>query len=186
MTDTLAARNVPWLLALTMFFSGALLFTVQPLYARMVLPLLGGSPAVWNTAMVFYQVMLLCGYLYAHASIRWLTPRQQVLVHGVILALPLFVLPMTVPASWVPPADATPVPWLLALLLVGVGLPFFAVSTTSPLVQAWFARSGHLSAANPYALYAASNAGRFARSSQASAMPYWASGTESSNIEPNT
>ena len=142
-----------------MFVSGTLLFLVQPLYARMVLPLLGGSPAVWNTAMVFYQVMLLAGYLYAHASIRWLNVRQQVAVHAVVLALPLIVLPMTVPASWLPPADATPVPWLLALLLVGVGLPFFAVSTTSPLVQAWFARSGHPSATNPYALYAASNAG---------------------------
>ncbi len=145
--------------AVTMFASGALLFLVQPMIAKMVLPLLGGSPAVWNTAMLFYQVMLLTGYLYAHASQRWLSFRQQVVLHLTVLALPVVVLPMTVPATWLPPADRSPIPWLLALLLMAAGLPFFAVSTTSPLLQNWFARSAHPRAANPYPLYAASNTG---------------------------
>lgn len=145
--------------AITMFASGALLFLVQPMIAKMVLPLLGGSAAVWNTAMLFYQVMLLTGYLYAHASQRWLSIRQQVVLHLLVIALPIVALPMSVPADWLPPADRSPIPWLLALLLVSAGLPFFAVATTSPLLQSWFARSGHARAANPYALYAASNAG---------------------------
>jgi hypothetical protein len=145
--------------AVAMFASGALLFLVQPMIAKMVLPLLGGSPAVWNTAMLFYQVLLLAGYLYAHASHRWLSLRQQVWLHLLVIALPLAVLPMTLPVGWIPPADRNPIPWLLALLLVGAGLPFFAVSTTSPLLQSWFARSAHPRAANPYPLYAASNTG---------------------------
>jgi len=153
------ARRASLLFATTLFVSGTLLFLIQPMFARMVLPLLGGSPAVWNTAMVSYQVLLLAGYMYAYASARWLTPRQQALMHIVILALPLFVLPIAVPAGWQPPAATNPAPWLMLLLLVGAGLPFFVVATTSPLLQTWFARTGHPAAANPYALYAASNAG---------------------------
>ncbi len=153
------ARGAAALFATTLFVSGTLLFLIQPMFARMVLPLLGGSPAVWNLAMVTYQVLLLAGYLYAHASTRWLTPRQQALVHVVLLALPMLVLPIAVPAGWRPPAGTNPAPWLMLILLAGAGLPFFVVATTSPLLQAWFARTGDPSAANPYALYAASNAG---------------------------
>ncbi|KAB8146077.1 hypothetical protein F8S13_01255 [Chloroflexia bacterium SDU3-3] len=147
------------LYAATMFLGATLLFMVQPMFARMVLPLLGGSPAVWNTAMLFYQVALLAGYGYAHLITRRLAARSQVLLHGALLLLPLVVLPLAVPAGWQPPTDTSPVWWLLGLLAVAVGLPFFVVSTTSPLLQAWFARTSHPLAADPYPLYAASNVG---------------------------
>ncbi|MBC8163325.1 MAG: fused MFS/spermidine synthase [Roseiflexaceae bacterium] len=147
------------LFTLTMFLSAMLLFVVQPLFARLVLPLLGGSPAVWNTAQVFFQVALLLGYLYAHALRLWLRPRAQVLVHGTLLLLPLLVLPIAVPAGWQPPTASNPIPWLLAALAVAVGLPFFVISTSSPLLQSWFSRTSHSSAHDPYFLYAASNIG---------------------------
>src|SRR5215510_2264199 len=110
--------------AATIFVSATLLFVVQPMFARMVLPLLGGSPGVWNTALVFYQATLLAGYAYAHASTRWLGVRRQAAVHLALLWLPLLVLPIGVPAGWIPPAETNPVPWLLGLLSVSVGLPF--------------------------------------------------------------
>ncbi|MCC7051990.1 MAG: fused MFS/spermidine synthase [Gemmatimonadaceae bacterium] len=147
------------LYAITLFVAGALLFLVQPMFAKMVLPLFGGAPAVWNTAMVFYQVLLLAGYLYAYGVRRWLSARQQVLLHLALLAVPLVALPIGARVSLVPPSGASPVPWLLAMLFAGVGAPFFVVSITSPLLQAWFARTDHPAAAHPYQLYAASNAG---------------------------
>ena len=147
------------LYALTLFAGGGLLFLIQPMFAKMVLPLFGGAPAVWNTAMVFYQVLLLAGYLYAWAVRRWLAARQQVALHLVVLLLPLVALPIGPRDAWLPPSGSSPVPWLLAMLLAGAGLPFFVVSTTSPLLQAWFARTDHPAALNPYQLYAASNAG---------------------------
>lgn len=143
----------------TIFVSATLLFLIQPLFARMVLPLLGGAPAVWNTAMVFYQAMLLAGYSYAHFSTRLLGERRQAMLHVALLFLPLLALPIGIPAGWTPPTASNPIPWLLTLLLVGVGLPFFVVSTSSPLLQRWFARTGHRAAADPYFLYAASNLG---------------------------
>ncbi len=147
------------LYTLTIFVGAALLFLVQPMVARMVLPLLGGSPAVWNTAMVFYQAVLLGGYAYAHFATRRLALRRQVLIHFVVLLLPLLVLPIGIPKGWTPPTAHNPIPWLLALLLVAAGLPFFAVSVTSPLLQRWFSTSGHRAAGDPYFLYAASNCG---------------------------
>ncbi len=144
---------------LTIFVSASLLFLIQPMFAKMVLPLLGGAPAVWNTAMLFYQAVLLLGYGYAYLADKWLTPRWQVAVHFAVLALPLFALPIAVPLGWTPPTASNPLPWLLALLAVGVGLPFFAVSTNGPILQRWFGRTGHRSAADPYFLYAASNLG---------------------------
>lgn len=147
------------LYALTIFLGAGLLFLVQPLFARMALPLLGGAPAVWNTAMVFYQAVLLAGYGYAHVATRALGVRRQAALHLAVLLLPLTVLPVRIPPGWHPPADASPVPWLLALLAVAVGLPFFAASTTSPILQAWFAATGHGAARDPYFLYAASNLG---------------------------
>jgi hypothetical protein len=143
----------------TIFVGASLLFLVQPMFARMALPLLGGAPAVWNTAMVFYQATLLAGYAYAHVTVRWLGARRQAGLHLVLLLLPLLMLPIAVPAGWIPPGDASPIPWLLALLTVAVGLPFFAVSATSPVLQAWFAATGHRAARNPYVLYAVSNVG---------------------------
>jgi spermidine synthase len=147
------------LYAVAMFVGATLLFLVQPLFARMALPLLGGSPAVWNTAMLFYQMMLLAGYCYAHVITRVLQPRAQAALHGALLLLPLLVLPIGVPEGWRPPAESSPVWWFLGLLTVAVGLPFFVVSATSPLLQAWFARTGHARAVDPYPLYAASNVG---------------------------
>ncbi|MBA3471455.1 MAG: fused MFS/spermidine synthase [Herpetosiphonaceae bacterium] len=147
------------LYTLTIFVSALLLFAVQPMFARMALPLLGGAPAVWNTALVFYQGVLLLGYGYAHLLTSRLAARRQILVHLAVLAVPLLVLPIGIPAGWVPPSDRNPMSWLLGLLAVAVGLPFFAVSATSPLLQTWFSRTGHRAAGDPYFLYAASNLG---------------------------
>jgi hypothetical protein len=147
------------LYGVTIFAGAALLFLVQPMFARMVLPLLGGSPAVWNTAMVFYQAALLAGYAYAHLATRWLGVKRQAALHLVVLLAPLLVLPIGLPRAWMPPTTTNPAWWLLALLAVSVGLPFFVVSATSPLLQRWFAASGHRWAADPYFLYGASNLG---------------------------
>ncbi|MBI2378876.1 MAG: fused MFS/spermidine synthase [Deltaproteobacteria bacterium] len=147
------------LFALTILLSAALLFLVQLIFARLALPLLGGAPAVWNTAMVFYQAVLLAGYAYAHFVATRARMRTQLAIHAVVLMAPLATLPFHVPAGWVPPAEASPVLWLLLVLSVSVGLPFFAVSTTSPLLQKWFASTDHASASDPYFLYASSNAG---------------------------
>lgn len=149
----------PIVYGLTSFVSATMLFLIQPMFAKMILPLLGGAPAVWNTAVVFYQAVLLIGYLYSHLTTRLLGVRRQALVHAVLLLVPLAVLPIAVPRGWSPPTDSTPVFWLLGLLAVAVGLPFFVVSTSSPLLQAWFARTGHQ---DPYVLYAASNVGSMA------------------------
>jgi spermidine synthase len=143
----------------TIFVGAGLLFLIQPMFARMALPLLGGAPAVWNTAMVFYQAVLLTGYAYAHVTTRWLGARRQAALHLAVLLLPISALPIALPAGWVPPGDASPVSWLFALLAVAVGLPFFAVSATSPVLQAWFAATEHRAARDPYVLYAASNVG---------------------------
>jgi hypothetical protein len=143
----------------TIFFGAMLLFMVQPMVGRMVLPLLGGSPGVWNTAMVFYQTTLLAGYAYAHFSTRWLGVRRQAALHAVLLLLPLLALPIAIPRGWTPPTAHNPIPWLLALLTITIGLPFFVVSATSPLLQRWFSAGAHRDAADPYFLYAASNCG---------------------------
>ncbi len=147
------------LYAATIFLSACLLFVVQPLFARMVLPLLGGAPAVWNAAMVFYQATLLAGYAYAHVTTTWLGVRRQAVLHLVLLPLPLLILPISVPSGWAPPTAASPIPWLLTLLAVAVGVPLFIVSASAPLLQRWFAATGHPAAADPYFLYGASNLG---------------------------
>ncbi len=151
--------SLPALFTLTLFLSAALLFLVQPMFGKMVLPRFGGAPAVWNTCQVFFQAALLVGYLYAHLVSTRLSVRQQVLLHAGVLLLPLVSLPIAIAAGWEPPGEASPIPALLGLLAVSVGLPFVVVSTTAPLLQAWFARSAHASAGDPYFLYAASNAG---------------------------
>ncbi len=150
---------MPFFFALTLFTSATLLFLVQPMIAKLILPTLGGTPAVWNTCMVFFQAALLAGYAYAHAATGWLGVRRQAALHAALLLVPLAVLPLRVAPGWTPPADANPIPWLLALLAVSVGLPFFVVSTSAPLLQKWFAATGHASARDPYFLYAASNLG---------------------------
>jgi SAM-dependent methyltransferase len=147
------------LYAVTIFVAAGLLFLLQPLFARMVLPLLGGAPAVWNTALVFYQATLLAGYAYAHAGTARLGVRRQATLHLGVLVAGLLALPIAVPRGWPPPGDASPIPWLLAVLTVAVGLPFFAVSASSPILQVWLAGTGHPAARDPYVLYAASNLG---------------------------
>lgn len=145
-----------------MFLSAALLFLVEPMIGKMTLPLLGGTAAVWNTCLVFFQAALLAGYLYAHAALRFLERRAQIAVHLVLVLLPLVIvglLPPHVPAGWEPPAESNPVGWVLLLLLVVIGLPFFALSATTSIMQRWFADSGRADAGDPYFLYAASNAG---------------------------
>lgn len=146
------------LFSATMFTSAALLFLVQPMFAKMLLPLAGGTPAVWNVSMVFFQAVLLLGYLYAHASVRILGPKRQAALHLGLACLPLLVLPVAIPHGWTPPKDLQTL-WLLALLAIGVGLPFFIISTTSPLLQAWFSQTRHEAASDPYFLYAVSNVG---------------------------
>ncbi len=145
--------------ACTLFVSAFLLFLIQPLFSKMVLPLLGGTPAVWNTCLVFFQLALLAGYAYAHATTAWLGTRRQARLHALLLLVPLLALPVSLPANLAPPADASPVGWLLGLLLARVGLPFFVVATSAPLLQAWFADPRQPGARDPYFLYAASNAG---------------------------
>lgn len=147
------------LFSATLFLSAGLTFVVQPMFAKFVLPLFGSTPAVWNTSMLFFQTTLLAGYLYAHESTRRLGVRRQSVVHVAVLLLALLVLPLGVPAGWTPPADANPVLWLLGLLAVAVGLPFFVVSTTAPLLQRWLAATDHPAGDDPYFLYRASNLG---------------------------
>src|SRR4051812_41923322 len=127
--------------------------------AKMILPKLGGTPAVWNTCMVFFQAALLCGYAYADALPRWLGVRRHLVLHLLLLLTPFALLPIVVGDGWRPDGDANPVPWLLTLLAVVVALPFFVVATSAPLLQKWFASTGHPTAKDPYFLYAASNVG---------------------------
>ena len=143
----------------TLALSAVLLFWIQPMFAKMVLPLLGGTPAVWNTSIVFFQATLLAGYAYAHYSTQLLDVRRQSLLHLLLLVSAFVVLPIAVATGWSPPTEATPVAWLLTLLTVSIGLPFFALSATAPLLQKWFAHTHHTDASNPYFLYAASNFG---------------------------
>ena len=145
--------------AVTLFLSALLLFWVQPMFTKMVLPMLGGVPAVWNTAMLFFQTALLAGYAYAHLSARYLGLRWQVLLHVALLAVAAMALPIAVAPGWTPPTEGMPVAWLIGLFAVSVGLPFFAVSATAPLLQRWFSHSGHETADDPYFLYGASNIG---------------------------
>ena len=134
----LASAALLPLFAVTIFLGALLIFWLEPMFAKMVLPLLGGSPAVWNTAMMFFQAALLAGYAYAHLSTRWLSQQRQILLHLAILAVATVSLPILVPAGWTPPTTGTPIPWLIGILAVAIGLPFLAVSATAPLLQRWF------------------------------------------------
>jgi hypothetical protein len=158
------------LFAATLFVSASLLFMVQPMVGKMVLPLLGGSPAVWNACMVFFQALLLLGYLYAHHISGRYLPRKQWYIHLLVLGLPLaaFVLavlfgqrhsPIAIAESLAPGGESSPILSVLLLLTVAIGVPFFVVSTSAPLLQKWFTCTGHPSARDPYFLYSASNFG---------------------------
>ena len=154
---------MPLFFALTLFLSAALLFAVQPMVGRMLLPYIGGSPLVWNGCLVFFQATLLGGYLYAHLITQRLSLRIQVLLQAGFLLLAWFTLPIAVrhdgPVTMNP---QWPILWLLATLAVTAGLPFLVVSSTAPLLQYWFSLSRRKSAVDPYYLYAASNAGSLA------------------------
>ncbi|RDV38250.1 hypothetical protein DV096_10585 [Bradymonadaceae bacterium TMQ3] len=149
-----------FLFTLTIFLSALLLFMVQPMAGKMLLPSLGGTPGVWNTCMMFFQAVLLLGYLWAHGVSR-LRALPQLLLHGVLLVVALVALPLSMDrmALSSPLLNAYPNLWLLAALGLGAGLPFLALSTTSPLIQSWFARLNHRRSSDPYFLYAASNGG---------------------------
>ncbi|MEK7995618.1 MAG: hypothetical protein AAB403_17600, partial [Planctomycetota bacterium] len=143
------------LYAVTIFLSAFLLFQVQPLIAKLILPWFGGTSAVWSSCMLFFQVVLLGGYLYAHWLHEKLSPRWQAMVHTAVLGASLLVLPLNPDASWKGEALRNPSWAILGLLATAVGLPYFVLSTTSPLIQAWYAKSRAGSV--PYRLFALSN-----------------------------
>src|SRR5438445_232994 len=149
--------------AITLFISAFLLFLVQPMIGKMILPKLGGTPQVWNTCMVFFQSALLAGYAYTHAVSARLKPRMQLIVHGILLAVPiLFMLPRPFwyAEVWTPPPGGANPTWAtLGLLAFIVGIPFLVVSTSAPLLQRWSVYSGDKAAKDSYFLYAASNFG---------------------------
>jgi len=151
--------SLPALFSLTLFLSAGLLFLIEPMIAKMILPRLGGTPAVWNTCMMFFQIVLLAGYGYAHLSCRRARVNRQIAIHLTLLALACLALPIALPGQIMPDAEASPAGYILLLLLLSVGLPFFVLSATSIMLQTWFADTGHPSARDPYFLYSASNLG---------------------------
>ncbi|RAK68911.1 fused MFS/spermidine synthase [Phenylobacterium kunshanense] len=153
-------RAPPALFAVTVFSSAALVFVVQPMVAKLVLPLLGGSSSVWNTSMAFFQLALLAGYFYAHLLQRIPTVRGQALTHVAAVVIAAVALPLRVNGLAGPPSSEHPNLWLLAVLTLSIGAPFAVLSATAPLVQAWHARTiGAAEGKEPYVLYAASNLG---------------------------
>jgi hypothetical protein len=145
----------------SIFLSAALLFAVQPMFTKLVLPRLGGAPGVWSVAMVFFQAALLAGYCYAHLLTRYAPGRRSVMIHLGLLVVACFWLPLSIATSWGRPPVEGEALWLLGLFAVSIGLPFFSLAANAPLLQAWFARTDHPSASDPYFLYAASNIGSF-------------------------
>ena len=143
------------------FVSALLLFSVQPLFTKMVLPRLGGSPAVWSVAMVFFQALLLGGYLYAHLLMRIKGRVTPIVVHLILLIAAFTTLPLTIAAGFGEPPAGGYAFWLLGLFAASIGLPFFALAANNPLLQAWFVRTGHPEGRDPYFLYASSNIGSF-------------------------
>src|ERR1700733_8002283 len=161
---TLAAARPAAVLAIyitAIFLSAATLFAVEPMFTKMVLPQLGGAPSVWSVALAFFQTGLLAGYAYAHFMIRRLPAGIAVMLHVAVMLAATFVLPLAIAAGWGRAPDHGETLWLIGMFAASIGLPFFALSANGPLLQAWFARSGHPGAGNPYFLYATSNVGSF-------------------------
>src|SRR6195952_2582821 len=154
--QTSVSRNRLILIVYTMaiFTSALLLFSVQPLFTKMVLPRLGGSPAVWSVAMVFFQSLLLAGYAYAHFLTQIRNRIISVAIHLVLLVVALLTLPLSISNGWGTPPTSGYAFWLLGLFVVSIGLPFFALAANNPLLQAWFVRTGHPNGPDPYFLYA--------------------------------
>ncbi|MGN7439030.1 MAG: fused MFS/spermidine synthase [Alcanivorax sp.] len=145
--------------SVTLLLSAVLLFTVQPMFSKMILPYLGGAPQTWNTSMLFFQMCLLAGYAYAHGTTRYLSVRSQAILHVILLAIFVVVLPVAVPQGWEPPGGDDPTLWQLSLMATVVGGPFFVVSGSAPMLQRWFSITDHKDAHDPYFLYGASNLG---------------------------
>jgi hypothetical protein len=143
------------------FVSALLLFSVQPLFAKMVLPRLGGSPAVWSVAMVFFQSLLLAGYGYAHLLMQVKNRTVPVVVHLLLLVAAFLTLPLSISTHFGEPPSSAYAFWLLGLFAVSIGLAFFALAANNPMLQAWFVRTGHPAGPDPYFLYASSNIGSF-------------------------
>ncbi len=155
--DSLPPAWLLWDLALMTLLSAFLLFQVQPLISKFILPWFGGSPAVWTTCMVFFQSLLFCGYAYAHLTSRLLSCRAQAILHLALIAVAIALLPIAPSESWQPTPGMEPTWRILGLLAVSVGLPYFVLSATGPLGQAWFTRAYRQR--SPYRLYALSNVG---------------------------
>lgn len=160
MTDAPAHQKLPWLYVLAVFCGASMVFMVQPMVAKLVLPQLGGSPQVWNTSMAFFQGALLVGYGYAHFLQKIPRARTQVLIHLGVMILAATLLPLRITTLFGEPGATPPALWLLGVLAVSIGAPFAALSATAPLVQAWHAKvHGREGGPEPWALYAASNLG---------------------------
>lgn len=155
------SRTLP-LFATSIFLSALLLFWIELALAKILLPRLGGTPAVWTTCMLFFQVLLLAGYAWVLAITKWFGRRKQAVLHIVLLLLSLLYLPLNFAGNFSSVSEQNyPALWLFAYLLTALGLPIFIISTTSPLLQKWFTHTGHQSANDPYFLFAVSNAGSF-------------------------
>ena len=156
--DTRRSISLAVIFTTTIFLSATLLFSVQPMFTKLILPLLGGASNVWNTAIVFFQAMLLGGYIYAHLVSKYLPVKAQIAVHACVTAAGFIFLPLAVPTDVILPESGMPTFWLLGLFGMTVGLPFFALSANAPLLQRWFSLTDHRDADDPYFLYSASNA----------------------------
>jgi hypothetical protein len=160
-TESSSPNLVLFSFILAIFASAALLFAIEPMFTKMVLPRLGGAASVWSIALVFFQTTLLGGYVYAHLLTRIFRPRTAVIIHLVAMLIACSALPVHIVAGWERPSASWEIFWLLSLFAISTGLPFFVLAANGPLLQAWFAGTDHPKAKDPYFLYAASNAGSF-------------------------
>jgi hypothetical protein len=159
MRQTIAQALLLPLVGTAIFLSAALLFSVQPMFTKMVLPQFGGAPSVWSVAIVFFQAALLAGYAYAHWLTRYARTTAAAVIHVALMIAACLALPVSIATAWSRPPPGLEALWLIISCLASIGLPFFALAANGPLLQAWFARSDHPAAANPYFLYVASNLG---------------------------
>jgi len=148
--------DVLWF-AIAILISAFLVFQVQPVVSKTILPWFGGSPGVWTTCMLFFQVVLFAGYTYAHITTKMLLPKHQGLLHFALILVALFFLPISLGTDWKPSGAENPTVWILLILAANVGLPYFLLCSTGPLLQAWFAAA--IPDRSPYRLYALSNVG---------------------------
>src|SRR5215467_12602417 len=158
-TSRLGSLNIVLLFAPTIFLSAFLLFCCEPMVSKMMLPYLGGAASVWITCLLFFQLMLLTGYGYAHVLERYASVRTQIATHAALMLVTALFLPIHFAARPDEAASAHPTLWLLGVLIRSVGIPFCIVSTTAPLLQNWLSKTRTASGKDPYFLYAVSNAG---------------------------